>query len=381
MNFELSEEFVAIQDMTCAFLTGNWHGDRMRDALDKTPATVPTGLWQEMAQMGWLNVAESMGDEALLVSALIAQECGRALFPATLNTALAASYALNAASPSPRCDLLLRQLTTGSCRISLAFDELNGNWGLDCLKLGLNNVGDGSYTLTGTKVMVIDGASADLFLVAVHSGSELVFAAISREAEGLTINAMQRFDGADIVELVFDTVRVSVEDLITGPSLVATSYDFTTVLLAADLIGTAEAALDMTNEYAKQREQFGRAIGSFQAVSHRLAELLVNVEIARSLLYAACLALGERRGEGIALVSAVKSWCNELAVDAGEAAIQLHGGIGYTWELDAHLYLRRARSNAMTLGDSDYHRARVAHHMATQFTECGQGIGGGEREL
>ncbi len=128
------------------------------------------------------------------------------------------------------------------------------------------------------------------------------------------------------------------------------------------LLGCAESALEMTSEYAKERVQFGQPIGSFQAVSHRLADILVDIEIGRSLLYGACLALMERRDDRRALVAAVKSWLNEAAIGATEAGVQLHGGIGYSWELDVHLYLRRARSNAATFGDSDFHREHIAQY-------------------
>jgi alkylation response protein AidB-like acyl-CoA dehydrogenase len=136
--------------------------------------------------------------------------------------------------------------------------------------------------------------------------------------------------------------------------------------VAADLLGVTTTALDVTNDYAKVRQQFGRPIGSFQAVSHRLADTKVEEEVGRSLLYGACLALQEHADSAAPQVSAVKAWMSDTAVKAGEAALQLHGGIGYTWELDVHLYLRQARSNAVYLGDAAYHRARVGRHIAEQ---------------
>jgi len=177
---------------------------------------------------------------------------------------------------------------------------------------------------------------------------------------------MRRLDGNDIIELQLDNVRVPCSARLgTGEragSLLYESYDIATVLTAADLLGSAESVLDMTREYAKERVQFGQPIGSFQAVSHRLADILVDIEIGRSLLYGACLALMERRDDRHALVAAVKSWLNEAAIEATEAGVQLHGGIGYSWELDVHLYLRRARSNAATFGDSDFHREHIAQY-------------------
>jgi alkylation response protein AidB-like acyl-CoA dehydrogenase len=148
-----------------------------------------------------------------------------------------------------------------------------------------------------------------------------------------------------------------------GEAVLREVYEIWTVLMAADLLGSAEASLELTRQYAIERVQFGKPIGSFQAVSHRLANELVDVEIGRSLLYGACLALDEKRDNAVALVSAAKAWLSDTAVSAAEAALQIHGGVGFTWEYDVHLHMRRSRCNAALLGDADYHRDRVATYM------------------
>jgi alkylation response protein AidB-like acyl-CoA dehydrogenase len=130
----------------------------------------------------------------------------------------------------------------------------------------------------------------------------------------------------------------------------------------------------MTNAYAKERHQFNRPIGSFQAVSHRLADVKMDEEVGRSLLYGACLALQERPDESSPQVSAAKAWLSDAATRATEAALQLHGGIGYTWELDVHLLLRQARSNAVYLGDADYHRKRIGAYLAEQLKSSAAGV-------
>jgi alkylation response protein AidB-like acyl-CoA dehydrogenase len=178
---------------------------------------------------------------------------------------------------------------------------------------------------------------------------------------------MRRLDAQAIAEVVLDDVRVPQDALLGGEAhAVATLrqvWDAWVLLSAADLLGVAEACLETTTRYASERVQFGRPIGTFQAVSHRLADSAVDVEIGRSLVYAAGLALDEGRENASALASAAKAWLSDAAVVAGESALQLHGGVGFTWEYDVHLLLRRAHSGAATLGDADFHRDRVASHM------------------
>jgi alkylation response protein AidB-like acyl-CoA dehydrogenase len=367
MDFELSEEQTAMQEIARDFLVERWHSDQLRAALDKPPVAMPDDLWQELAQMGWLgvNCKEKFGggEMDLLTAAILAQEAGRALLPSTLTSTLASAWAIEHSANETLCNAVLTELLTGSKRATLAFEENNGSWGPENIELNVTRNND-TLTLSGTKILVPDGSSADLFLVAARSEEGLCFIAVDADAAGVTINSMGRLDGNDSVELQLNNVSVPASAQLgcgeQAESLVHETYTIFTVLVAADLLGSAEAALEMTNAYAKERIQFGQVIGSFQAVSHRLADILVKIEIGRSLLYGACLALEEQRKDRFALVSAVKSWLNEAAIDATEAGVQLHGGIGYSWELDMHLHLRRARSNAATLGDSDFHRNRVA---------------------
>jgi alkylation response protein AidB-like acyl-CoA dehydrogenase len=328
--------------------------------------------------MGWLgvNCDESLGggNQDLLTAALLAGEAGRALLPSAFTSTLASAWAIEYSANETLRNDLLTSLISGKKHVTLAFEEDNGTWGPDAIELkATHDSAEDTLTLSGTKILVPDGCAADLFLVAARLEQGLGLIAVSAEALGVTVNPMRRLDGNDIAELHLDNVHVPASALLgTGEqseSLLYEVYNTFTVLLAADLLGSAELALEMTNEYAKERIQFGQPIGGFQAVSHRLADILVKVEIGRSLLYGACLALTEKRDDRYALVAAVKSWSNEAAIDATEAGVQLHGGIGYSWELDIHLHLRRARSNAATLGDSDFQRDRIAQYYCDGFRD------------
>jgi alkylation response protein AidB-like acyl-CoA dehydrogenase len=261
----------------------------------------------------------------------------------------------------------LPDLIAGKTTWTLAIEEANGTWGPEAITAAAVPTGDGStLSLTGTKILVPCGTRASHFLVACRYGDGVCLAPVAADADGLGVTPMPRFDGEEMAELRFERVAVRRSTLLDpggAGHLGREVYDLATVLTSAALLGATGALLEMTTAYAKERVQFGRPIGAFQAVSHRLADVLVSVEIGRSLLYGACLSLDERRDEASALASAAKAWTSEAAVEAAEAALQLHGGIGYTWELDVHLYLRRVRSEAVAFGDATFHRERVAVHL------------------
>lgn len=375
MDFELSEELVSLQDMARELLAERWGGDPVRKGLDRPPVRIPDELWVELAQLGWLGVAcdEAVGGggQDLMTAAILSTEAGRGLLPGALVTTLAAAMALDRSEDEALRQNVLSEVIAGRRRVSIACEEANGEWGPEHVAMVAAASADGrELTLSGTKILVPDGMTATTFLVVARVGEGLAFLPVAADAAGLTVTPMQRIDGEDIAELRFDEVRVPAGAVLGGAAadaLVRSTYDRWTVLLAANLLGDAEAVLHQTNEYVKQRVQFGRPIGSFQAVSHRLADVLVAVEIGRSLCYAACLYLDEGHAEAGLFTSAAKAWMSEAAVEAAEAALQLHGGIGYTWELDVHLHLRRVRANAVSLGDAAWHRERIARHLAARY--------------
>ncbi len=370
MDFELSEEQLALQELVRDFLREQWPSDRMRAALDEGPALIDEETWQEIVEMGWLGVSapEEAGGigEGVLGGAVISAEAGRGLLPGPLLSSLAAGIALDRGA----CQDVLTDLVAGRTRVTPAVEEPGGAWGPDAVSVEAVPA-DGGWSLSGVKILVPDAEAADLLLVAARTPSGLGFVRVPSDAEGVTITPMRRLDAQAIAEVRFDNVRIGTDALLGGEGrseqVLREAYDAWTVLTAADLLGSAEAALEMTTKYAGERIQFGRPIGSFQAVSHRLADGLVDVEIGRSLLYAACLAIDEGRDDAPALVSAAKSWAGDTAVSVAESALQIHGGVGFTWEEDVHLYLRRARANAATLGDADFHRDRVALHLDTEY--------------
>jgi len=286
--------------------------------------------------------------------------------PGPFESSLVAAIAIERSADEELCSKLLPDVIAGQTRVTLAIEEPGGLYGADAVAAQARAGSDG-WQLSGCKILVPDTDGASLLLVAARTPDGLGLVRVAADAEGVTINPMRRMDAQDCAEIVFENAKLEADELLggaeRGEAVLREVYEIWTVLMAADLLGSAEASLELSRQYAIERVQFGKPIGSFQAVSHRLANTLVDVEIGRSLLYAACLALDERRDNAAALVSAAKAWLSDTAVAAAESALQIHGGVGFTWEYDVHLHLRRSRCNAALMGDADFHRDRVATYM------------------
>jgi acyl-CoA dehydrogenase len=370
VDFNLSEEQEALQAMARDFLRERWPTERTRDLLEKKLVVIDDAVWSEIVEMGWLGVAAS--EEAggiggdIMTAAVLAQEAGRGVLPGPFQSSLVAAIALERSGDEELLSKLLPDLMTGATRVTVAIQEPSGLYGpaaLDTVAVER----EGGWRLSGTKILVPDADCAEVFLVSARTPSGSGLLRIAADAPGVTRNPMHRMDSQSCAEVVLSDVRIGPDALLggsaRGEALLREVYDVWTVLLAADLLGSAEASLELTQQYAIERVQFGRPIGTFQAVSHRLADDLVAAEIGRSLLYGACLALDEERENAGALVSAAKAWLSDTAVAAAETALQIHGGVGFSWEYDVHLHVRRARCNAALLGDADFHRDRVATYM------------------
>jgi alkylation response protein AidB-like acyl-CoA dehydrogenase len=370
VDFNLSEEQEALQEIARDFLRERWPTDLTREALDKKLAVISDEVWDEIIEMGWLGVsapeeAGGIGGD-VMTAAVLAQEAGRAVLPGPFQSSLVAAIAAERSEDKDLCGTLLPDLIAGKTRVTVAIEEPGGFYGPDGVQAQALAGGDG-WLLSGTKILVPDAAQAMLLLVAAQTPDGLGLVRIPADAEGVTINRMNRMDAQSCAEVVFENARVEGDALLggadRGEAVLREVYEIWTVLMAADLLGSADASLELTRQYSIERVQFGKPIGSFQAVSHRLADNLVEVEIGRSLLYGACLALDEKRDNAVALVSAAKAWLSDAAVSAAESAMQIHGGVGFTWEYDVHLHMRRARCNAAMLGDADFHRDRVSTFM------------------
>jgi alkylation response protein AidB-like acyl-CoA dehydrogenase len=281
---------------------------------------------------------------------------------------LAAGAIMNAGTPDEQAKLL-PGIAAGETIATLAFTEPKGTWDADGIEMVATGSGD-SYTLTGTKMFVIDGHIADLVVVAARldgtRGEDgIAFFTVDAGASGLTGTALATMDQTrKQAKLEFENVAATLlgEPGAGWPAL-AKTLDQAAAMSANEMVGGAQTALDMAVEYAKVRVQFGRPIGSFQAIKHKCADMLLEVESAKSAAYYAGWCASEMNDELPSVASLAKAYCSDAYFHASAENIQIHGGIGFTWEHPAHLYFKRAKSSELLFGDPTYHRELLAQRI------------------
>ena len=338
--------------------------------LMETEDGIDWDVWRQMAtqlELHGLAVPEQYGGSGFgpVEQLVVFEEAGRALLCAPFfgTVALAIPALLAADDPAAAKDLL-PGLADGSTVAALAFTEEDGDWDPAATRLRAEAAAD-DWRLTGSKSFVIDGVIAGLFLVVARTEAGLSLFAVPADAPGLRRERLGTLDlTRKQARLFFDGVKARLvgADGAAQP-VIERTLDLAAVLLAAEQVGGAQACLDLTVEYAKIRTQFGRKIGSFQAVKHRCADMMVAIESARSAVYHAAAAAADSPDELPVAAAMAKAVASEAYTFCAAETIQLHGGIGFTWEHDAHLYYRRAHSTALLLGDPAYHRELLARRL------------------
>jgi alkylation response protein AidB-like acyl-CoA dehydrogenase len=296
---------------------------------------------------------------------VVLEEMGRSLLcaPYFATIALAANAILTSGDDAAKKELL-PGIATGDTIATLAFTEDNGRWDEGGIATAATRAGDG-WTLDGHKMFVLDGNVANLLVVAARTPAGLSLFAVEGDAPGLTRTPLATMDQTRKqarLELAGVPGRLIGADGGASAGLSRT-LDLAAVALAAEQVGGAQRCLDMSVEYAKERVQFGRPIGSFQAIKHKCADMLLEVESAKSAAYYAGWAAAESSDELPVVASLAKAYCSDAYFHAAAENIQIHGGIGFTWEHDAHLYFKRAKSSELMLGDPSYHRELLAQRI------------------
>jgi alkylation response protein AidB-like acyl-CoA dehydrogenase len=296
---------------------------------------------------------------------VVLEEMGRSLLcaPYFSTVALAANAILSSGDDAAKKELL-PGIASGDAIATLGFTEDNGRWDEGGITTAATRAGDG-WTLDGHKMFVLDGHVANLVVVAARTPAGLSLFAVDGNAPGLTRTPLATMDQTRKqarLELSGTPARLIGADGGAAPGLSKT-LDLAAVALAAEQVGGAQRCLDMSVEYAKQRVQFGRPIGSFQAIKHKCADMLLEVESAKSAAYYAGWAAAEASDELPVVASLAKAYCSDAYFHAAAENIQIHGGIGFTWEHDAHLYFKRAKSSELLLGDPTYHRELLAQRI------------------
>jgi alkylation response protein AidB-like acyl-CoA dehydrogenase len=370
MYFDLTDEQQAIKEAARGFLAKTYKSERIRELAEAEDGFDEAG-WQGMVELGWTGLAlpEEYGGQGLGIVDLVVvfEEMGYALAPSPLLSDTIAGLALAFRGSDEQKERWLRPLAQGEIRGTPALHDAGTPARVGEFEMEAREDGDG-VILDGEKVLVMDAAGADFFLVATADGRRHI---VEREADGVTVTAESSIDPTRrLYSVRLEDVRVDSEaTLPNGEGDYFPVFQRVCVAVAAELTGVAQRCLEMAVEYAKERQQFGRPIGSYQAVSHRCAQMLLETENSRSAtLYGAWTADAEPESLPLA-ASMAKAYASDAAMRVADAAIQVHGGIGFTWEHDLHFFLKRATADAALFGEPKWHRERVADQVLTGARE------------
>jgi alkylation response protein AidB-like acyl-CoA dehydrogenase len=371
MDFGFTEEQEILRAEVRKFLDANAPLDEVRRMME-TPDGHSPDLWREMARLGWLGllVPEALGGAGLgwVDLTVVLEECGRTLFPSPLLASTLAVLALRENGTPEQQEHWLPAIADGSRLFTTALLEASDTLSPDGVQLRAERSADG-WSLHGEKLFVPDACSATDFIVSARCGEEpdsIALLVVERDAPGLAVEAMPCMDATKrLGRLRLDGVRVPDANLLAAPqragwAAVARLLDHAAAAVTAEAIGAAEGVHALTVQYAAQRIQFGAPIGRFQGVKHPLAEMYVDIESFKSLLYYAAWCLDESPDEAPLYVSMAKAYASDAFTRIGIDAIELHGALGYTWEYDAQLYLKRSKWAKTAYGGSDHHYDRVA---------------------
>jgi alkylation response protein AidB-like acyl-CoA dehydrogenase len=370
MDFAFSADQELLRGAARAFLD-----ERVTPAVVRALWGDPRGesdeLWKEMARLGWLGLAlpEQHGGSALgmVESAIVLEEMGRVACPGPYLETVVAARALEVAGSLAQQARWLPAIAGGAARASVALLDAELDWRPEATATRAERA-PGGFRLTGLKQWVPWAQAADVLLVPARGPEGLVLFLVEPGATGLAISPASSMDpGMRWSTVRLDGVRVAdgarLGDAGDAAGVLADLLRRGAVGAAAMMLGAARRCLDMSVEYAKVREQFGQPIGSFQAIRHRCAEMLLEVENAHAATYYAAWALDAAADDAALAASVAKAYVSDAARKVCGEAIQVHGGIGFTWEYDLHLYFKRAKTLETSWGDADYHRELIVRRV------------------
>jgi alkylation response protein AidB-like acyl-CoA dehydrogenase len=368
--FDLNDEQQQIKRTANEFLASRYKPERIRNLID-TELGFEESDWQEMAELGWPGLAlpEDHGGQGLGIVelAVVFEEMGYALATTPLLSNTVAGLALALLGSEDQKAEFLAPLAAGERRGTPALFDAGSPATIGDFRMEPRQ-SDGGVVLDGEKVLVLDAAAADFLIVATADGKRHIV-----EADGPGVS-IEREDSIDPTRR-FYSVRLDEVEVPVAHTLPAEGDEYFRVLervcvaLAAEQTGIAQRTLEMAVEYAKERQQFGRPIGSYQAVSHRCAQMLLETESARSATYYAAWAADASPEDLPLAASMAKAYASDAGWRVAGESLQVHGGIGFTWEHDLHLWLKRARVDSAMFGDPHWHRERVAGLILAQAAE------------
>jgi alkylation response protein AidB-like acyl-CoA dehydrogenase len=372
VNFSFSDDQILLKNSVRAALDEQCKPAHVR-SMSEDPMGYSDQLWGEMAKLGWLGLPfpEEQGGAGLgLVElALVIEEMGRAAYPGPFfATVVLGGLGIMLGGSAAQKDKWLSAIAAGKARATAALLEEHLDW--DPAATATTAVKSGAgWTLSGLKRFVPWAHAADVVLVPARSPEGLSLFLVDPKSSGVTLKPMIGIDLANRwSEMRLDKVAVGAEAILGQPGTAGPLLDSllrrAAVMSSAEMLGAARRCLDMSVEYVKVREQFGQPIGSFQAIRHRCAEMLLEAENAHAAVYYASWALTAGAEDATVASSICKAYVSDAARKVCGDAIQVHGGIGFTWEYDLHLYMKRAKGLEPLYGDAQYHRELIVRHVA-----------------
>ncbi len=365
IQYAFTEEQEQFRAALRRFLDDKSPPSEVRRLMETEPGYDPA-VWRQMSQelaLPAIHLPHQYGGSGfgMVELGIVMEELGRALLcaPYFSTAVMAANAILNAGSEQQKA-ALLPDIASGEHLATLAVAELGGDWDPHAIQLRATPAGDG-FLLDGVKSYVLDGHVSDLLIVAARTAEAadgLGLFVLPADTRGLTRRLLKSMDATrKIARIDFKGAQAQLLGSVgAGANALARTLDQAAIALANEMVGGAQKLLDSAVNYAKMRVQFGRPIGSFQAIKHKLADMLLDVELARSTAYYAAQAAAVEDPEWPALACMAKAAASEAYLRTAIDCIQIHGGIGFTWDNDTHLWFKRAKSSEVFLGMPDYHR-------------------------
>jgi alkylation response protein AidB-like acyl-CoA dehydrogenase len=370
MQFTFSDEQEEFRLIVRRFMDDKSPTTEVRKLMD-TEEGYDEAVWKQLSQelgLPGIHIPEEYGGQGFgfIELCIVMEEMGRALLcaPYFSTTALAATAIMGAGTEEQKL-ALLPDIASGQTLATLAFTETSGSWEPGSMELTATPVDDG-YELNGSKSFVVDGLTADLLIAVARtpgtSGAYgLSFFTLKGDGKGVNRHLLKSLDPTrKLAQIEFDHAPATLlGELNEAGAILPNILDLAAVALASESVGGAQKMLESSLDYAQLRMQFGRLIGSFQAIKHKCADMFLEVELAKSAAYYAAAEAAEQTADFPAVASLSKACASDTYMKAAQECIQIHGGIGFTWENDTHLYFKRAKSSEVFLGDPNYHRDQL----------------------
>jgi len=376
MDLGLDEQQELLKNFARDFLEKECPESVVREMEDDAKGHSPE-LWRKMAEQGWMGliIPEEYGGAGMNLCelAVLLEEFGRALVPGPyISTVVLGAYPVMIAGSDEQKGWLLPKIASGDVIMTMALTEPSAKWTADGVQLEAKKHGD-DYVLNGVKLFVPDAHVTDRMIVVARTSSGkspedgITLFFVDSESPGIKYEPLKTIAGDKQCEVTFENVKVPAANVLgeadKGWPIVEQTKKVATVAACAYLVGLAQMDFDVTLNYAKERVQFGRPIGSFQAIQHKLADAVIDVDGSRFITYKAAWSLQEGEPDADLMVSMAKAWTSDASRRVVAHGQQIHGGIGFTKEYKIQLYFRRQKWMELMWGDADYHREQVAQKL------------------